>query len=173
MTVDRPLDVQTGGATLVADRDFPWSGGNPYMQLSLALGQKGLAGLSPESGKTEINDCMFDLMPGAGPSERAAWDALRLTVQRSVVDFLHYPLQAHQTEWPSLRLENISWPPDVMSAITTGPEEWDGEVKMPAALPLVDPDAAIAGVGQVAAETAVPPPVEAPSFRDVFGDSHD
>lgn len=73
---------------MLKDPAMRWPGGFPYDHLAAA-------GITPEASMEAVREASFVLMArGALDAEaRRAWDALRRTRQRLVVDFFLYDLE--------------------------------------------------------------------------------
>jgi hypothetical protein len=82
---------------LIRDVQLPWAGPFPYDHLAARLEEIGASPIGSESTAARINDSFFDLMAAGQPThaDRLAWDALRRTDQRLIVDFFMYEVPVH------------------------------------------------------------------------------
>jgi hypothetical protein len=108
---------------LIRGPSLPWDGAFPYDTLSGALVKRGCPPVTTESTIAGIKDAFFDLMgPQSDPSERAAWDQLRIPESRLVVDFFLYPVDDdHSLDF----LESVEMPvylPDFRELVRMEPE---------------------------------------------------
>jgi hypothetical protein len=87
--------------SLINDPEFPWAGGCPYDVLNKRLQESKQPLLGRNSPTADVNNAGFALQAArASPTEKKAWNQLRLPRERLVIDFFHYPL-------PDLRIEDI------------------------------------------------------------------
>jgi hypothetical protein len=124
------------GRVLFKDPRLPWPGDFPYERLDRSLQEVGHPGVSPDSTGTEVKDALFDLMAkgAASPEARLAWDELRHSERRLVLDFLMYEFEAEEgSGWSEAvwELPMPVWMPDFRE-LADGEPEYEKAVPVPA-----------------------------------------
>jgi hypothetical protein len=123
---------------LIKDRHLPWPSSFPYERLNARLQAVGHFGVGPGSTSREIQDALFDLMGSGGSTQedRQAWDELRLTARRLLVDFLLYRAHEPDDEFfgPSLWERPMPVQMPSLAALADVPIDLDQALETPGAM---------------------------------------
>lgn len=145
---------------LFKDAHLPWQGEFPYECLNRSLQKVGHPGVNPSSTLQEVKDALFDLMSTrtVKPEDRLAWDELRFSERRLVLDFFMYAFETGGDDNWSAALCDLPMPlqmPDFRE-LADGEPEYEKAVPLPSSFaPFPVPEAAPAD-----AELLIAPPVD-------------